>query len=94
MKLNELSKDDLIKLLTLLCERNKNQYMFYHTINEFLMQRWNDMNNKLLDESDKCDITTISGYKKWQEINKKIDDLQSVEKSKFYCILDELKEQK
>ncbi len=91
MKLKELSKDELVELLTLLCERNKNQYMFYHTVNEFLRQRWNDTNDKLIEQSEKCDITTISGYKKWQAINKQIDDLQTPEAAEYYCTLDELK---
>ena len=89
MKLTELSKDELVKLLTLLCKRNKNQYMFYHTVNEFLQQRWSEENDRLINESDKCDISTIKGYKKWQELNKKIDECAN--NSEHYCTLDELK---
>ncbi len=48
MKLKELSKDELVKLLTLLCKHNKSQYMFIHTVNGFLLQRWNDLNEKLM----------------------------------------------
>ncbi len=91
MKLKELSKDELVKLLTLLCKHNKNQYMFSHTVNGFLLQRWNDLNEKLMQQSDKCDIQTVSGYNKWQTINKQINELQSSKMIEYYCTLDELK---
>ena len=65
--------------------------MFYHTVNEFLKQRWDDINEQIMQQSENCNILTVSGYNKWQELNKKIDELQKPKTVEYYCALDEMK---
>lgn len=89
MKISELSKTELIELLTLLCECNKGQFRFEHPINNFLRKRWEDKNRELMKQQDEVDI--FKDFPKWEALGKKIEKLNSYEVVEYYCTLDELK---
>lgn len=84
MTLNDLTKKELCELVTQIL---KSPYHATYTINKFLIDRWAEVNKKLLDGLKKIDI--MKDFTKFNKINKQLDKLHN--NSDYYLQLDELK---
>lgn len=91
MKIAELSKAELVELLTLLCKYCKGEFRFCHGINDFLWKRLDGQSKQLMAKQDKVDI--LKDFPKWEALSRKIDNLYTEDSINYNCTLEELKEE-
>lgn len=72
MKLNELSKDELVDLTTQLLKNIGAYPMAEYLIHDWLLVRWNKK-RKALEQKAKC-LNGIENFRKWEKVQKEMDN--------------------
>lgn len=72
MKLNELSKDELVNLTTQLLKNIGAYPMAEYLIHDWLLARWNKK-RKALEQKAKS-LNGIENFRKWEKVQKEMDN--------------------
>lgn len=94
MKLNELTKNELIELLKIIfeCGCVSNYIRISDIVSNYLLNRFNKQFDSLINEMGKIKITNLSDLLEYEKLSKKLDKLNS--KSEELFNLEELEEYK
>lgn len=94
MKLNELTKTELIELLKIIfeCGCVSNYTRISDIVFNYLMNRFDKQFDSLMNEMEKIKIITYSDFIKCENLSKKIDKLNS--KMENLLVLEELEQYK
>lgn len=90
MKLNELTKKELVELLNLIisCDVKTNYVTINNIISNYLLIRYNKNFDMLMLQSK--EFRGIKYFLEWEKIYKKIDTM--LDNDEYYFTLDELEE--
>lgn len=94
MKLNELTKTELIELLKIIyeCGCISNYIRVNDIVFNYLLNRFNKQFDSLMNELEKFKITTYLDLLEYQNLSKKLDKLES--KIEQMLVLEELEQYK
>lgn len=94
MKLNELTKNELIDLLKIIfqCSCNCGNITIGNIVFNFLLNRYNKQFDSLMNELDKIKFTTYLDVIEYEKLSKKMDKLESEREQML--VLEELEQHK